>query len=51
MKMYGYDANNDGIVGGDDCVIKNVFSKVNDDHVKLYNDRMLVENCNFWVQQ
>jgi hypothetical protein len=51
VKMYGYDANNDGIVGGDDSEMKNVFSKVNDDHIKLYNNNMHVSNCNFWVQQ
>jgi hypothetical protein len=49
-KMYGYDSNNDGIVGGNYSLIKNVFSKVNDDHIKLYNDNMKVQNCTFWSQ-
>lgn len=49
-KMFGYDSNNDGVVGGNYSIIKNVFSKVNDDHIKLYNDHMKVQNCTFWSQ-
>ncbi|MBP6385769.1 MAG: T9SS type A sorting domain-containing protein [Pseudarcicella sp.] len=49
-KMYGYDFNNDGVVAGDRSIVSNVFSKVNDDHIKLYNDNVEVRNCTFWEQ-
>jgi hypothetical protein len=49
--MYGYDANIDGIVAGDESLIKNSFFKVNDDFIKFYNDDMVVRNCNFHVQK
>jgi hypothetical protein len=49
-KMYGYDTNNDGVVGGDGSQILDVFLKVNDDHVKLYNNGMIVRRTNFWGQ-
>lgn len=50
-KMYGYNTNNDGVVGGDKSIIENCFLKVNDDFIKLYNDEMRVRNCTFYVQQ
>jgi len=49
-KMYGYDSNNDGVVGGKGSRILDNFFKVNDDHVKLYNDGMVVRNSTFWGQ-
>lgn len=49
-KMYGYDANNDGVVGGEGSRILDNFFKVNDDHVKLYNNGMVVRNSTFWGQ-
>lgn len=51
VKMYGYDTNNDGIVAFDNCVIQNVFSKVNDDHLKIYHENVIVRNCTYWEQQ
>ncbi|MCG8699295.1 MAG: T9SS type A sorting domain-containing protein, partial [Bacteroidales bacterium] len=51
VKFYGYRANNDGIVAGADSKIENCFFKCNDDHIKLYNPRMIVRNCVFYEQQ
>lgn len=51
VKMFGYDANIDGVVVGARSVIKNCYFKVNDDHVKLYNDDMVVRDCNFYMQR
>ncbi len=50
VKILGYDANNDGIVANNNSVIENCFLKVNDDHIKLYYDNIVVRNCNFFAQ-
>ena len=50
IKMFGYNSNNDGIVAGDGSIIENCYSKVNDDHIKLYNNNMVVRNCTFYEQ-
>lgn len=50
IKIYGYRANNDGIVAGDDSLIENSFFKCNDDHIKLYYPRTIVRNCVFYEQ-
>ncbi|MBE0679112.1 MAG: hypothetical protein IH592_10155 [Bacteroidales bacterium] len=50
VKLFGYAYNNDGIVAGKNSLIENSFFKVNDDHVKLYNDSITVRNCVFYVQ-
>jgi hypothetical protein len=50
IKLYGYRANNDGIVAGKASVIENCFFKCDDDHIKLYNPRMEVRNCVFYEQ-
>lgn len=51
VKMFGYNANIDGIVAGNRALIENCYSKVNDDHIKLYNDDMVVRNCRFYMQK
>ncbi len=50
VKLFGYAYNNDGIVAGRNSLIENSFFKVNDDHIKLYNDSIMVRNCVFYVQ-
>ncbi len=50
VKMFGYNANVDGVVAGNGSIIENCYSKVNDDHVKLYNNNMIVRNCCFYEQ-
>jgi hypothetical protein len=50
VKLFGYAYNNDGIVAGRNSLIENSFFKVNDDHIKLYNDSITVRNCVFYVQ-
>lgn len=50
VKLFGYNANNDGIVAGQNSRIENSFLKVNDDHIKLYNNNITVKNCVFYVQ-
>ena len=50
VKMLGYNANNDGIVAGDNSEILNCFLKVDDDNIKLYNDNIHVKNCTFYTQ-
>lgn len=50
VKLFGYNANNDGIVAGKNSRIENSFLKVNDDNIKLYNDNIIVRNCVFYVQ-
>lgn len=50
VKFYGYRVNNDGIVAGDNSIIENCFFKCNDDHIKLYNPKMIVRNCTFYEQ-
>ncbi|MCU0376782.1 MAG: hypothetical protein MUC78_00825 [Bacteroidales bacterium] len=50
VKLFGYAYNNDGIVAGKNSLIENSFFKVNDDHIKLYNDSITVRNCVFYVQ-
>lgn len=50
VKLFGYAYNNDGIVAGKNSVVENSFLKVNDDHIKLYNDSVRVSNCRFYVQ-
>ncbi len=50
VKMFGYNANIDGIVAGTGSVIENCYSKVNDDHVKLYNNNITVRNCCYYEQ-
>lgn len=51
VKIYGYRANNDGIVAGDNSVIENCFFKCNDDHIKLYNPNMRISNCVMYEQE
>lgn len=51
VKMFGFDTNIDGIVAGSGSVISNCYFKVNDDHVKLYNNNMIVRDCNFYMQK
>jgi hypothetical protein len=50
VKLFGYAYNNDGFVAGDSSLIENCFLKVNDDHIKLYHDDVIVRNCVFYVQ-
>ncbi|MEM9158032.1 MAG: hypothetical protein AAGB46_03205 [Verrucomicrobiota bacterium] len=50
VKIYGYRANNDGIVVGADSLIENSFFKCNDDHIKIYYPRVQVRNCVFYEQ-
>ena len=50
VKIIGYDFNNDGIVAGTNSIIEYCFFKVNDDHVKLYNNNMIVRKCVFYEQ-
>jgi hypothetical protein len=50
VKIIGYDFNNDGIVAGSNSIIEYCFFKVNDDHVKLYNNNMIVRKCVFYEQ-
>lgn len=50
IKLFGYNANNDGIVAGKNSLIENSFFKVDDDHIKLYNPNMTVRNCVFYEQ-
>ena len=50
VKLFGYAYNNDGFVAGDSSLIENSFLKVNDDHIKLYHDDVIVRNCIFYVQ-
>jgi len=50
VKLFGYAYNNDGIVAGKNSMVENSFLKVNDDHIKLYNDSIIVRNCIFYVQ-
>jgi hypothetical protein len=50
VKLFGYAYNNDGIVAGDNSLVENSFLKVNDDHIKLYHDDVIVRNCIFYVQ-
>ena len=50
VKLFGYNFNNDGIVAGQNSRIENSFLKVNDDHIKLYNNNITVKNCVFYVQ-
>ncbi len=51
VKIYGYRANNDGIVAGKNSVIENCFFKCNDDHIKLYNPNMHIRNCVMYEQE
>ena len=50
VKMFGYNANIDGIVAGTGSTIEYCYSKVNDDHVKLYSSNITVRWCNFYEQ-
>ena len=50
VKLFGYNFNNDGIVAGTNSRIENTFLKVNDDHIKLYNNNITVRNCIFYAQ-
>lgn len=50
VKLLGYAYNNDGIVAGDHSIIENSFLKVNDDHIKLYHNDVIVRNCTFYAQ-
>jgi hypothetical protein len=50
VKLFGYAYNNDGIVAGKNSMVENSFLKVNDDHIKLYNDHVTVRNCTFYAQ-
>ena len=50
VKLFGYAYNNDGIVAGDSSLIENTFLKVNDDHIKQYNENVIVMNCTIYVQ-
>ncbi len=50
VKMFGYNYNNDGIVAGIHSKVLHTFFKVNDDHMKLYNDDIFVQYCTFYAQ-
>jgi chitodextrinase len=50
VKMFGYNANIDGIVAGTGSTIEYCYSKVNDDHIKLYSNNITVRWCNFYEQ-
>ena len=40
--------NTDGVATGDSGVVTDCFIRANDDTVKLYSSRMLVEDCTLW---
>lgn len=50
VKMFGYDSNIDGIVAGENSIIEHCYSKVNDDHIKLYKNNITVRYCTFYQQ-
>jgi hypothetical protein len=51
IKMYGYAAVNKGISASKKAIIANVFSKINNHHVEICHNDILIENCTYWGQK
>ena len=50
VKMFGWHRNSDGVRTGNNSIIRNCFFKVNDDHIKLFNSNLVIDNNIIWQE-